>query len=126
MHYKKLCKSGNCIVYLVSIQNISLFFFFWWGRNAINRKFQKWDERKPKTLVFECTLGHNNVPACISDTLTPNALCWGYYCFSSTFSFTIYFLPVVLLKPRVWDLSASMIDINISFNLWTFLQEEPW
>lgn len=83
-------------------------------------------ENQKKPLVFECTLGHNNVPAYISDTLTPNALCWGYYSFSSTFFFTIYLLPVVLLKPRVWDLSASVMDINISFNLWTFLQEEPW
>lgn len=31
MHYKKLCESGNCIVYVVSIQNTSLFCFFFGG-----------------------------------------------------------------------------------------------
>lgn len=40
MHYKKLCKSGNCIVYVVSIQNISLFCFFGGGEMPLIESFK--------------------------------------------------------------------------------------
>lgn len=117
---KQLGKSGS--IQLVSIQNASLR----WRTNATNRKFQKWYEMKENHKLWVYPLGYKEqFPWYHMHISHIDAKCL-VLLLVIIFQHFLHYHPSPASNPQTLEPGTcpllTVIDINISFNLWTFVR----